>query len=141
MAITVISGIGIKFGDDEVFELQRDLGDLKDFEYIELNTIKHLSGTNIDNYSDQSNADFLGFTIPKRGVWSTTIDLIYDNELLAHQYLYDTGQGLEDFEEVLQLQITKPNTGVITKNVSIETTINATTGNDIRLTIAFREVE
>jgi hypothetical protein len=139
MGITVISGIGIKFGDNEIFEIQKQLSEGDDFTFTELNVNRKDTATSIEYNSSQPKGDDIAKGVPNKAIWQSTISLPYNDSLLAHRYLYDVGMDNDSFDDIIELKVTKPNTGVINKNVNTQVKIASITGVDIMLVVTFTE--
>jgi hypothetical protein len=113
MGITIVSGIGIRFGDDEVWELQ-NLNALNAYEYTVLNVItKQFNETPTfkpKHTYDESHAN----NIPETATYLGEFEIVFQEELLMHQDLYDRGKGKvsdntpQPITTVYDLRITKP---------------------------------
>lgn len=152
MNVYIQSGIGIRFGDNEKFEL-RKLNDsvYGNLDWVEIFCFNKDSGTAKDYTPKQTNSDIRAIGIPNGSIWQGKKSLPYNNNLQMHQKLYDICQNPKDEKEKFELRITKPNGGVIeektssdgvlySKDVGIHGTIVSVTGTAIQLELTLTEV-
>ena len=113
MGITIVSGIGIKFGDDEVWELQNTSA-LNPYTFTVLDVLtKQFNETPTfkpKHTYDSSHAN----NIPETATLLGEFEFIFDANSLMHQDLYDRGKSKNNdttpnpITTVYDLRITKP---------------------------------
>jgi hypothetical protein len=141
MGITIVSGIGLRFGEDELYELQKEGGEFNNFEYLELDTGQKNGGTGVEYQANQLEGADISKSQYKRDIWSDSITLDFQEQFVAHRDLYNKAMFNDAPDEVYQLRITPPfDIAVpIVKDVLLEVNRIANTGEGITFTIKFRE--